>query len=113
MMNVPPLYWQHTVMCRNTQKHVDVAARCCFIRHVTLMLMEQLTTTVSRRLDVAHVDAIVAEVLQRLDRPMFEAPIYAVDLDDRSQVQYSIHRRHNCRTSSIDAPTQRHPVTML
>ena len=40
-----------------------------------------------RRLDHVHVDAIVAEVLRRLDRPRFEAPTYAVDLKARVQVQ--------------------------
>ena len=39
------------------------------------------------RLDDVHVDAIVAEVLRRLDRPSFEAPTYAVDLESRVQVQ--------------------------
>lgn len=44
-----------------------------------------------RRLDHVHVDAIVAEVLRRLDRPRFEARTYAVDLEARIQVQSIEH----------------------
>ena len=59
------------------------------------------------RLDDAHIDAIVAEVLQRLDRPVFEAPKYAVDLDSRAQVQYSIssmHAHHACSKRQFLVP---------
>jgi hypothetical protein len=42
------------------------------------------------RLDDAHIDAIVAAVLQRLNRPVFEAPTYAVDVEGQVQVQYKI-----------------------
>jgi hypothetical protein len=35
---------------------------------------------------VEHVDAIVAEVLRRLDRPRFSAPTYVVDLAERTKV---------------------------
>jgi hypothetical protein len=47
------------------------------------------------RLDDAHVDAIVAEVLWRLDRIHFEAPTYAVDLDNRAQVRYIVLQWQN------------------
>jgi hypothetical protein len=57
-----------------------------------------------RRLDDVHVDAIVAEVLRRLNRPRFEAPIYAVDLEARVQVHYiakhKIHKMRCCHDAS-------------
>ena len=46
------------------------------------------------RLDDVHVDEIVAEVLRRLDRPKFDAPKYALDVDARAQVQHSMRGMH-------------------
>ena len=57
-------------------------------------------TSPTCRLDDVHVDAIVAEVLRRLDRPRFEAPKYAVDLDARAQVQHNICSMQSCHASS-------------
>lgn len=39
-----------------------------------------------------HVDAIVAEVLQRLNRPRFEKPMYAMDLETRVQVRFIVQQ---------------------
>jgi TIR domain len=77
-LQIGSIAWHGDVSCPRMSDDLQHCVHCPLSSHILS----------DCRLDPAHVEAIVTAVLQRLDRPVFKAPTYAVDLDSRVEVHF-------------------------